>query len=447
MAQNFMDFAKTGIYKAKKMGADHAELFVLKSKNLDVQLKEEKIDEMHQSESQGIGIRVIKGKRQGFSFSSDFSVTALDKMVHQAIVNSSYSDVEEALDFAQVAIGYPKLELFDKQREELKLEDKLILAKATADYAKQYDSRVTKIERSGYEEGEGEVWLANSYGVLLHEKSSYSGLYCLALGQKNEEQQSGYGMDAQIWTAQLSPKLAGEQAAKRAVSLLGAEQMPSQTADLILEPYIAAQIMGIISQCFSAGAVQKGKSFLAGQLEQQVASSHVNLIDDGTLAGRLGSSAFDGEGTATQRTVLIEQGVLKHYLYDTLTANKDKTSSTGNGVRNSYQGTPYVGTTNYYLENGQLTVEELFKSVANGLYVTEILGAHTANPISGDFSFGASGIWIENGQLTKPVRGMTIAGNFQQLLQKIDGAANDLTFFGSKGAPTIKISQIAISGK
>lgn len=447
MSQNFLEFAKTGIHKAKQMGAKHAELFVMKSKQLEVQIKDDVIDELQQSDSQGVGIRVIKDRRQGFAFSSDFSSTALDKMVSQAIINSTYNDPDEALALPELSAAYPQMELFDWQRGDLTLEDKIQLASDTAKFALQYDSQVTNIERAGYEEGESQIWLANSNHVLLQEKSSYCGLYCLAMGSNQQEQQSGYGADLHIAINQLSPQRVGEMAGMRAVRLLGATQVASQVTDLVLEPAIAAKILGLISQCFSGSAVQKGKSFLAGQLEQPVASHQVNLIDDGTRTGQLGSASFDGEGVATSRTVLIEDGILKHYLYDTLSANKDQTVSTGNGVRGSYQGTPYVGTTNYYLDNGSCTTEELLQSVQEGLYVTEILGAHTANPISGDFSFGASGIWIKQGQLAQPVRGLTIAGNFQTLLQKIDAVADDLTFFGSKGAPTIKISQISISGK
>ena len=206
------------------------------------------------------------------------------------------------------------------------------------------------------------------------------------------------------------------------------------------------QILGIISACFSGEAVQKQKSFLAGKLGQLVASKELTLIDDGTLPNRLGSASFDGEGTATQRTILLENGVLQNYLYDCLSAAKANTVSTGNGMRSSYKGVPHVGCSNYYLAAGNQSPEELVAAVRRGIYVTEILGAHTSNPVSGDFSFGASGILIEKGKLVRPVRGITIAGNFQKLLQKVNGVANDLTFYGSQGAPTIRIADIAVSG-
>lgn len=290
------------------------------------------------------------------------------------------------------------------------------------------------------------MWLANSNGVLLHQKGNYCGLFCLALGEKDGEQQSGYGMDSCIALRELSPERAGTMAGRRAVQLLGAAPVASGVMDLVLEPLITMQMLGIISACFSGEAVLKNKSFLAGRLGDCVASQELTLIDDGTLPNRLGSASFDGEGTASQRTVLLENGVLQNYLYDCLSAAKAGTSSTGNGMRGSYKGTPHISTSNYYLQAGSQTPAQLTGHVERGIYVTEILGAHTANPVSGDFSFGASGILIEHGRLSRPVRGITIAGNFQQLLQKVCGVGNDLTFYGSQGAPTMRIAEISVSG-
>ena len=447
MENQFLEFARSGLAKARQMGADHAEVFVVKNRSQEIEIKDDSLDQIKQSESQGVGLRVIKGNRQGFSFSSDFRSSAVDKMVTQAIANSTYNDEEPALYFPEQGRYYPQPDLYDAATGAHTMEEKIELAKETARQAKVYDSRVKSIERSGYEEGEIEMWLANSHGLSLYQKGSFCGLFALALSEQDGEQQSGYGMNSCISYGDLSPEEAGKMAGRRAVQLLGASQVKSGVMDLVLEPLIAMQMMGIISSCFSGEAVLKNKSFLAGKLGEVVASRELTLIDDGTMPGRLGSASFDGEGTAAQRTVLLENGVLKNYLYDCLSAKKAGAVSTGNGMRGSYKGVPHIGTSNYYLEAGSLSPEQLIGSVEKGIYVTEILGAHTANPVSGDFSFGASGILIEHGKLSHPVRGITIAGNFQQLLQKISGIGSDLTFYGSQGAPTIRISDISVSGK
>lgn len=447
MKHNFLEFAKTGLYKAKQNGADHAELFVVNSRSFEVELKNNRIDDMKQAESSGVGLRVIKDGRAGFSFSSDFRSTALDKMVMQAVNNSRYSDKDDALCFPGPAKTYPQPTFYDGTVHKISLNEKLDLARETAHYAEEFDSRVSQVERSCYEDGEVEMWIANSNGVFLHQLGNYCGLSCLALGAQNGEQQSGYGMDSGIRYTGLSPKLAGEMAARRAVQMLGAVQIDSGKMDLVLDPMIAAQILGIISSCFSGEAVRKKKSFLAEKIDTQVASSQLTIIDDGTMDYHLGTASFDGEGVPVQRTVLVENGILKQYLYDTVSAQKAGTVSTGNAMRGGYKGTPHIGTTNYYAAPGSQTPTQLVNEVSYGIYITDIMGAHTANAVSGDFSFGASGILIENGQLTKPVRGITIAGNFQHLLQQINGVGNDLTFFGSQGAPTIRIADIAVSGK
>ena len=447
MENQFLEFARSGLAKARQMGADHAEVFVVKNRSPEIEIKDDSLDQIKQSENQGVGLRVIKGNRQGFSFSSDFRSSAVDKMVTQAIANSTYNDEEPALYFPEQGRYYPQPDLYDAATGAHTMEEKIELAKEAARQAKVYDSRVKSIERSGYEEGEIEMWLANSHGLSLYQKGSFCGLFALALSEQDGEQQSGYGMNSCISYGDLSPEEAGKMAGRRAVQLLGASQVKSGVMDLVLEPLIAMQMMGIISSCFSGEAVLKNKSFLAGKLGEVVASRELTLIDDGTMPGRLGSASFDGEGTAAQRTVLLENGVLKNYLYDCLSAKKAGAVSTGNGMRGSYKGVPHIGTSNYYLEAGSLSPEQLIGSVEKGIYVTEILGAHTANPVSGDFSFGASGILIEHGKLSHPVRGITIAGNFQQLLQKISGIGSDLTFYGSQGAPTVRISDISVSGK
>lgn len=446
MGFELLNLAKNSLARAKQMGADSAEVYLLRNRALEVEVRNENLDEIKQSESRGIGLRILKGNRQGFAFSSDLRESAVDKMIVQAMANSSYSDRDETLYFPKSSRSYPKLNLYDKTIKERPLDEKIELARETTRYAQEYSSQVKRVERSGYEEGEVEIWLANSNDVTLWQQGSYCGLYALAVGEADGDQQSGYGMDSCIALQDVSPQRAGTMAGRRAVQILGATQIASGRMDLVLEPLIAVQILGIISSCFSGEAVRKNKSFLAGKLGRTVGSAQLTLVDDGTLSTGLGSAAFDGEGTPTQRTVLLQNGVLQNYLYDCASAEKAGTVSTGNGMRGSFKGTPRVGTTNYYLEAGTATPEQLIGDISYGLYVTEIMGAHTANPVSGDFSFGASGILIEHGQLTRPVRGITIAGNLQQLMQQINGVGNDLMFFGSSGAPTVRIADITVSG-
>ncbi|HHW45006.1 MAG TPA: TldD/PmbA family protein, partial [Desulfotomaculum sp.] len=234
--------------------------------------------------------------------------------------------------------------------------------------------------------------------------------------------------------------------ARRAVRMLGARPVATRRAAVILEPYVATGFLGLLGPGLTAEAVQKNRSPFAGKVGQQVASTMVTVLDDGAMAGGIASAPFDGEGVPTGRTVLIEGGVLKGFLHNTYTAARDGVQSTGNGVRGSFKSTPEVGTTNFFIQPGTVSPEQLIRDTASGLYVTEVMGMHTANPISGDFSVGAAGILIENGQLTRPVRGVAIAGNLLELLNHVDGVAGDLTFFGGRGSPTIRVARMSISG-
>lgn len=447
MDQEFKKFVAAGMNKAKSLGVSDVEFYIVKNKALELEVKGGQIQDTKLAESQGIGVRVIKEQRLGFSCSSDFSTTALDKMLVQAVTNASYNDRDEANVLPCEQQNYRTFDIYDPTIGQRSLADKKAMAIATEDAALAADSRVLRVERAGYEEGESQIWIANSNGLNGYQQGTYCGVYALALGSDGSAQQSGHGMDVAIRYGQVSPEKAGKMAARRAVHLLGAKQVKTQTAALVLEPYVAAQLLGIIASSFSGEAMLKARSMFMGKLGSPIASEHITLIDDGTLTDGLGTASFDGEGVCCSRTVLVEDGVLQNLLYDTHTARKAGTESTGNGLRGSYKGTPGICTTNYYLAPGTVSEQQMISQAERGLYVTEILGAHTANAISGDFSLGASGIWIEKGRLVGPVRGLTIAGNFKELLLKVECVADNLTFYGTSGAPSILVSGMTISGE
>ncbi|MFZ5943379.1 MAG: TldD/PmbA family protein [Bacillota bacterium] len=442
----FMKLGSDAAALAVKMGADEAEVYILNSRDLNIQVANQEINNIKFAQERGLGIRVFKNKKMGFSFSSDLSQTAVDKMVHQALANADKTEEDQFLSLPEKTERYTQLDLFDPRIHETSLEEKISLAKEIEGWAKKYDSRIKITERSSYEDSFYEIFIANSLGLEAYYQGAYCGGYALVVGEEKGESQTGFGMQYSLKYQDLDPEKIGKEAGQRAVRLLGAKTINSQKAAIVLEPYIATNFLGLISPALSAEAVEKGKSFLAGKVDQKVASNLINIIDDGSMEGRILSAPFDGEGTPTSKTILIEKGVLKGYLHNTYTGKKAGVKSTGNGVRGTYRSTPEVGTTNFYVAGGSGSQEELIKSTAKGLYVTDVMGMHTANPISGDFSLGASGIWIENGEFTVPVRGIAIAGNIKDILQNIDKVADDLTFFVGKGSPTIRINNISISG-
>lgn len=446
MAKDIKKVCQNLITKGLKIGADNLEIFYLNAQDLDIQVSNQSIENIKLAEERGIGIRAYKNNSMGFAFTTDLDETALDKILNQAITNTNYTSSDQYNILPGKFTEYPKIEVFDEEINKTSMDAKIAFAKEIEQYAKAYDKRVKMVQRAGYVDAQYENLIINSHGLEAYYQGAYCGGYCLAIGEEKGDNQTGFGMQYSLKYQELNPQEIGEKAGERAVRLLGASSVNSQQAPIVLEPYIAANFLGIIASALSGDAVQKGKSFLADKMDQRVASELVTIIDDGQLEGGILSAPFDGEGVPTSKKLLLEKGILKQFLQNTYTAAKANTQSTGNGTRGSYRGTPEVGTTNFYFAPGTLSPVEIIKNIEQGLYVTDVMGLHTANPISGDFSLGASGIWIEKGVLTKPVRGIAIAGNLRDILLNIDGVANDLTFFVGKGSPTIKINNISISG-
>jgi len=443
---NFMKLGLEVVRKAQHLGAESSEVFLLNSRELNIQVANQSIDNIKLAEERGLGIRVLQNNQMGFAFTSDLDSTAIDKVVNQALANSTKTAQDEFLTITAKNNEYINLDLYDPQISRVSVDEKIALAKEIEVQAKNYDPRIKLTERAAYEDAQYEIWIVNSLGLEAFYQGAYCGGYALVVGEENGDNQTGFGMQYSLKYNSLNPEKIGQEAGQRAVRLLGAKPVNSQKAPLVLEPYIATNFLGIISPALSADAVHKGKSFLANKMNERIASDLVTLIDDGAMEGRVLSAPFDGEGVPTSKTVLINKGILEGYLHNSYTAKKDGVKSTGNGVRGSYRTTPEVGTTNFYLAPGSVTPGQLIKEMDKGLYVTDVMGMHTANPISGDFSLGVSGIWIENGEFTNPVRGIAIAGNIKEILVNIDKVANDLTFFVGKGSPTVRINNISISG-
>ncbi len=446
MEQKYTNIGKDLVAKAKNLGVDAAEVYIIQSQDLSIEVSNGEIETLKNAESKGMGIRVFKDEGMGYAFSSDFSNSALETVVQQAVANSAIVEKDPFNKMPDGFYDYPKLDLYDPEIVSTDLEDKINLAKEIELAAKAEDKRITITENSTYQDSVYSITIVSSHGLEAVYKGAYCGAYAFLVGEENGDSQTGFAVQYGLKYAQLDPQKIGREAAQKAVRMLGAKEIATQKAAVVLDPYVVTNFLGVLSPSLSAESVQKGKSIFAGKIGEIVAAKNVSIIDDGTMPGGIASSPFDGEGVSSQKTFLIDKGRLNGFLYNTYTAAKDNVKSTGNGTRGSYKSTPEVGTTNFYLDKGDITRENLLKTVEKGLYVTEVMGIHTANPISGDFSVGAAGLWIEQGEFKGPVRGIAIAGNLATLLMSIDGVADDLTFFVGKGAPTVRIKEMVISG-
>jgi PmbA protein len=267
--------------------------------------------------------------------------------------------------------------------------------------------------------------------------------------ENGKMQRDGWWSSARCFAHLESPEAVGAEASRRALRRLGARRVPTQRVPLVFAPETARSLIGSVFEAVSGDAIWRGASFLAGKLGEQIAAPGLTIVDDNTMllptgAGGFGTSPFDGEGLPSLRTVVVENGVLRNYLLNTYTARKLGMKSTHNAAR-GLAGAPGIGCGNLYLQPGNLTKEQILGEVAAGLYVTSLMG-FGVNVVTGDYSRGATGLWIENGQLTHAVEEVTIAGNLAEMLQGVTAIGNDLVFRGSVAAPTLRIDGMTIAG-
>jgi PmbA protein len=448
-SKNYETLAKKIMQRALKRGAKQAEAFLQIGRSADVRVRDGEIEDLTQATSKGVGLRVFVKNRQGFVWTSDFDPAALDTMVDRAIALAEMSapnplnGLPDKSDLGKIPDVGP---LFDPEVASLPPDWKINASIEMEKVIKAFDPRIKTIDSVGAGESVSEVYLASSIGM----HGSYQGtsvyLYASPVATDGEQLQTSYWYDAKRFFEDLgSPEEVAKKAAHRAVRMLGAKKVKSQKCPIILDPTMAAGFVASIASATNGDAVFKKSSFLAAKLGQRIAPEHVSILDDGLRPRGLATSPFDGEGVATRRTSLVEKGVLKAFLYDSFTARKAKTKTTGNASR-GYQSLPAIGVNNLVLEPGNKTPEQIIKEVPNGFYVTAMLG-HGANTVTGEYSRGANGLWIENGELTRPVQEVTVAGNLNDMLMQLDAIGNDLTFHGSTGASTIRFKELTVSGE
>ncbi|MBI5698930.1 TldD/PmbA family protein [Candidatus Saganbacteria bacterium] len=438
------------ISKALRSGAVQAEVFQINSKTLKIDVLDQKIESIDNLQDGGLGLRVIdKEKRLGFSYSTEPEEDlALHHMVpglaEAALANARFTKPDENHSFPG-PVPSKSAEYFDPSITSASLKQKIDLTMQVESAAYNYDKRVKKTEKISYSDSETEVRIVNSNGLDIHYKTNNCGASADVIAEQGSEAESGLGISYVTRFADLKAKDVGEEAARRAGELLGAKTIGPQKIPLVLDPLVGAQILGTLSPILSSDSVQKGKSLFADKMGQQVGSNILVLIDDGKLKNGVASAPFDDEGTPSQKTILVENGVLKSFLFNSYTAVKGKTRSTGNAKRTSYKSLPEIAPTNIYIKPGEKSSPDCRK----GLYITRVMGMHMVNPISGDFSIGAAGIMIENGEKTYPVRGITIAGNLTDLLKGIEVICSDLRFVpfsANLGSPTLLVTGLSISG-
>jgi PmbA protein len=433
---------------ASSLKADSAEVLLRTYTSTSIEVKEQKVDAFDRARDIGAGLRVLVEGRLGFAFTTDFSDQALTTLAQAAVTNAQSTEPDEYHSLPGKPAGpYPSVRIYDPEIVALAEKEKIDRVMAMEREAFAVDPRIRRIRKAQAGFSDSETLIVNSKGV----ESSYRSTACSSsievVAEDKGESQAGSEFDVNRFYRRLEIEEVGRKAAQRALDLLGARHVESVKAPVVLEAQVAQEFLSLMASGFSAENVQKKRSLFIGKLDSEVASAFVTVFDDGLLEGGLGSAPADDEAVPMRKKTVIEQGRLAMFLYNTYTANKDKTSSTGNGMRGGFKGLPGVGITNLYIEPGRSSLETLISSLDKGLFVTEVMGMHTANPISGDFSVGATGFWIENGKKAYPVRELTIAGNILDFMKNVDAVASDIRFSGRIGSPSLLVKDISIGGK
>jgi PmbA protein len=435
------------ISRAKAAGADEADVMVQLGRESEVTMRMGRIEVLKEAISMGLGIRVFKNKKLGFCHSSDFSPKIVRRLISQALELAEITSDDENNGLPETigAATVPDLQLYDDRIRYITTGEKIDLCMTMERAMFDYDRRVKNSEGVGVYDGDGAVTIADSNGGCSSYRSSYCYYVCNPVAEEAGRLQAASWHTAKRFFSELdSPKSVARTAAERAVRMLGARQPSTARAPVVFDISTGSSMISSLLGALDGDAVYKGASFLAGRLGEDIASSLVTIVDDGLMPRGLGSSPFDGEGLPTGRKEVVSRGKLTTFLYDTYTARKAGAKSTAN-ARREYQSLPGIGPFNFYLQNGESSFDEIIGSVKSGLYLTSLMG-FGANTVTGDYSLGASGIWIENGKLAYPVEGITVAANMSEILMRIDMVGNDLTFLGPMASPTFRVSEMTISG-
>jgi PmbA protein len=455
--KSLAQFCKDASLKIKKLEIDEFEIYGASSTHNELEIFNGQIDNLSFAETKGIGIRIFKDKRVGYSYTSILDESNIEKCIDRAFSNSKITFQDE-LNYLPVESEFKNKEniidkkiLFSEEFFNFDIKQKIQLAKELEILAKKKDRRVAGVNSLIYDDSLDEVMILNSTGFFDSYKTTSAFIYISIISKEKEDTSTGDFFEYKRSPGEFNLEDIAANAVKRSISILGGKKVKSQVVDIVLDPFIAAQFLGIIAGIVTADTVQKGKSLLKDKIGEKIFKDEFDIIDDGNLSYGLASKPFDGEGVPKSKTIVFENGVLKTYLYDSYTARKDKKFSTGNAVRASYKSIPEVGVSNFYLKPSKTSLEEIIKSVDKGFYVVDIIGLHSGtNPISGQISVGAKGIWIDKGSFSEPVKEVTIATDLLSFCKSIDKISNELKFMpsgGYIGSPSMLIKDITLSGK
>jgi len=445
----------------KKKPLEGYEIYLEESSHFGVESKEGRVDSLLASRSWGMAIRVLNRKSMGFSYitSSKASLSwekefpiDLERIIDEAMASTEEVSPDPCYDFApDLKSSLPSLPIYDGTlkgiSEKVKIEKAMLLEEA----ARAVDpKRIQKVRKASYQDTLSQRTLINSNGLRFSYPFTLVSASVMAVAEESGESEMGWEFDFSHFFSDLDVEKVGKVAGRKALERLGGRRIPSGLYPVLFRNHVVSELLSLLSHSFLAEQIQKGKSPLKGKLGERYFSPRISIIDDGLHPKGISTSPIDGEGTPTQQTLLVNRGEIVGYLYDRYWANRENLHpplpSTGNSRRSGIHSPPRLGISNLYIEPGEDSMDQLIKELQRGLVIEEVMGLHTVDPISGEFSLGCEGDWVEKGEKLHPAKSIAIAGNLFKLFQDIVKVGNDLRFFGSVGSPSLLVGELVISG-
>jgi PmbA protein len=430
-------------------GDEAVEAYAEESRHTEASALRGEIEGLTFAESRGVGVRLIAGGRLGYAYAADPTHDEVREAVRRARENAALAEPDEFNVLAAPAAAQPIAELYREDQANIPTDRKVALALDLERRAISIDPRASKIDAAQIGDAVSRVAIASTTGVRVEYARTDAWCVAVSLAVEGDETQTGFSFTIGRGLDDLGWEAIADEAVRRAVRMLGATKPPTAKIPIVLDQFAAMSFLGVLAGALSAEAVLKQRSLFASMVGQQVGSELFTLVDDGTITIGPAASPFDDEGVPTGRTELFTGGTLNGFLHNTYTAARTGggTRSTGNAKRGGYKSTPGVGTSNFYLDAGELSFEELLAKAEGGVLIQDVSGVHSgANPISGEFSVGATGLRIAGGALGEPLREMTVASTLPDMLAGITGVGSDLRFFSSVGTPSILIGEMTLAG-
>lgn len=431
---------------SKEHGADGYEAYVAETKKLSISTGDKKsIENLQADEEHAVAVRTLKEQRLGFSFSFELSDIAVEETFKRALDSGTIMDKQRFLFPENKPDMLAPEAFYDRHIETVSGEDKLETVTSMVDAA-HVDKRIIKVERPSYEEAAVSVVVINSSGVLKKSRATRFGISLSVLAREGKESQMSWDFQGANTFSRLKPDRVARNCSEQALQTLGGIQLLTGLYDTMFTQLVVSQFLSVLSKSFLADSVFKRTSLLADKLDQQIFPEHINILDDPTLQDGHGSVPFDAEGTPAVKKIVVAKGTVKSFLCDRYYAALMDTETSGNAVRHSITSPPSIGTTNLVLDTDKPVSGDLKLELSDGPVITELMGLHTVNPVTGDFSLGARGYMIKSGRFSSPLKGITIAGNLFTMFNSIHKAGTDHVLYGHIRTPSVIIKGLKIAG-